>query len=325
MKLYLHSPFPIDTKVIPISELKTLRRSCSPYVGRRIELLDKLNKENLSIQQAEELIQPLKQLDKFEPFFYTGIHIEIRERVLQIKDEFELKKYLHYLLKVYKEELSSVSYMEKYKDRIQAFLDEHFPTSDEKTEAVENSDLYNYLVDGGTVAILICSIIEYLGTSIMEEFGLDESEFLAIHNDDKWDRIKIPPFKRLSSFIQEDTTAPQNQTANGNSEDEQLPEFEYESAVQKVAWLHELGILSLVLEQCKVDGITYNWSRAGNIIESFTGIHAKNTIIPCLRAIFNTTETNKHNNPFNNPENILFVQTMRQKFKLEKVKVSKEN
>jgi hypothetical protein len=102
-----------------------------------------------------------------------------------------------------------------------------------------------------------------------------------------------------------------------DKQDEQLPEYEFKSSVQKVAWLYDLGILQQVLELCK-EGNSHNFTKAGNIIESFTGILAKNIIIPALRAIFLQEDPTNRNHPLKNPENVLFLQQMRLKFKLDK-------
>lgn len=99
---------------------------------------------------------------------------------------------------------------------------------------------------------------------------------------------------------------------------EVIPEYEFKTAAQKIAWLHELGILKTVLDNCRAMN-TYNFTRAANIISTFVDIKP-DTIRKPLEAIFNPNETNEKNNPLNNPDNKLFVAEMRTKFKLDKDK-----
>jgi|GEM_PF-5565006 len=99
----------------------------------------------------------------------------------------------------------------------------------------------------------------------------------------------------------------------GNSENEFSPEFK--TKTQKLAWLHELGILKAVLDRCR-EQETYNWSKAARIIQSFTEIK-DHTIRKALMAIYQP-ETNQKNNPLNNPDNKLFVSEMKNKFGLNK-------
>ncbi|MEO6707600.1 MAG: hypothetical protein ABIN04_17305, partial [Ginsengibacter sp.] len=95
-----------------------------------------------------------------------------------------------------------------------------------------------------------------------------------------------------------------------------LPEYKYKSIAQKIAWLHELGILQTVLEKCN-----YNYYKAANIIQSFTDLNIKHdTIRKQLEAIFKPNDGNKKNNPLNNPDNLLFISEMKGKFKLDKEK-----
>lgn len=95
---------------------------------------------------------------------------------------------------------------------------------------------------------------------------------------------------------------------------EPLPEYEYKWITQKIAWLHELGILKTVLEKSN-----YNYYIAANIIHSFTDLKPE-TIRKGLEAIFKPNAGNEKNNPLNNPDNILFVSEMSKKFKLDKEK-----
>jgi hypothetical protein len=97
---------------------------------------------------------------------------------------------------------------------------------------------------------------------------------------------------------------------------EEMPEFEFKSIAQKVSWLHELGVLQTILNRCK-QGETYNWSRAANIINSFTDIN-NDTIRKGLMAIYDTNKGNEKNNPLNNADNKRYVSEMLNKFKLDK-------
>ena len=94
-----------------------------------------------------------------------------------------------------------------------------------------------------------------------------------------------------------------------------LPEFDYKTEAQKIAWLYELGILDIVINKCK-NGETINCRRAGFVIHSFTGIDAE-TLRKCLSAIYQPGNDQK-NNPLVNADNKLFVAEMAAKFKLNK-------
>lgn len=99
--------------------------------------------------------------------------------------------------------------------------------------------------------------------------------------------------------------------------DETMPEFEYNSEAQKIAWLYKLDVLSTILEKCKNGDGSYNWNRSAKVINSFTGINI-DTIRKSLMAIYNPGTDNDKNNPLNNPENLLFISEMASKFKLSK-------
>lgn len=103
---------------------------------------------------------------------------------------------------------------------------------------------------------------------------------------------------------------------NVNETNEPLPEYEYKTAAQRIAWMHEIGILDTVINQFKY-GETINSRRAANVIHSFTGIDA-GTLRKCLGAIYQPG-TDQKNNPLVNPENKLFVADMAARFKLNKV------
>ena len=95
---------------------------------------------------------------------------------------------------------------------------------------------------------------------------------------------------------------------------EDLPEYDYKTDTQKIAWLEELGVVSLILEKIKKNG-SYNWSKAANIISSFTDLNY-DLVRQCITALYQPT-ANQKNNPLKNPDNRLFVQEMRNKFGLD--------
>ncbi len=94
-----------------------------------------------------------------------------------------------------------------------------------------------------------------------------------------------------------------------------ISEYENKTKTQKIAWLHEIGVLETVMNKCK-NGETINSRRAAHVIHSFTGIDAE-TLRKCLGAIYQPG-TDQKNNPLVNPENKLFVADMAKRFKLNK-------
>lgn len=98
------------------------------------------------------------------------------------------------------------------------------------------------------------------------------------------------------------------------NKNEPISEYEFKSIAQKIIWLHELGILKMVLEKSN-----HNYYKAANIIQSFTDLKV-DTVRKGLEAIFKPNAGNEKNNPLNNPENNLFVSEMVKKFKLDKEK-----
>ncbi len=98
--------------------------------------------------------------------------------------------------------------------------------------------------------------------------------------------------------------------------DETLPEFDYKTEAQKIAWLHEIGVIETVIQLCKV-GNNNNYRKTAMVINSFTGIN-HDTIRKCIEAIYKPNSDNQKNNPLINSENKLFVREMLGKFKISK-------
>ncbi len=101
---------------------------------------------------------------------------------------------------------------------------------------------------------------------------------------------------------------------NFENRTESLPEYQFKTIAQKIAWLHELGILELILQKAND-----NYYIAANIIHSYTDLKT-DTIRKGLEAIYKPNEKNRKNNPLNNPDNRLFIDEMKRKFKLDKEK-----
>lgn len=103
-------------------------------------------------------------------------------------------------------------------------------------------------------------------------------------------------------------------TPNFENRTESLPEYQFKTNTQKIAWLHELGILQPILKRAND-----NYYIAANIIHSFTDLKP-DTIRKALEAMYKPNEKNKKNNPLNNSDNLLFIAQMKRKFKLDKEK-----
>ena len=95
----------------------------------------------------------------------------------------------------------------------------------------------------------------------------------------------------------------------------EIPDVEFKSETQKIAWLYELGVLDLIVNKFKVDE-TYNMSRAAKVVNSFSKIHSE-TIRKALEAIYKPNEHNKKNNPLNNPETNIALSALKLKFDIE--------
>ncbi len=140
---------------------------------------------------------------------------------------------------------------------------------------------------------------------------------LEIEDDTKWIRDHWFKFKKLQN-IEWLRNQIELEKIHTYPVLDQIPEAEYKTQAQKLAWLYKLGVLQTILNQCK-EGETYNYTRAANIIHSFTEINI-DTIRQGMRAIYQPNENNNKNNPLNNPDNKLFVANMTEKFKLNKEK-----
>jgi hypothetical protein len=116
-------------------------------------------------------------------------------------------------------------------------------------------------------------------------------------------------FKQFEEQLKETTEL-------GTDKGELLPEYDFGTDARKIAWLSELGVLELILKKCR-EGETFVWRRAANIIHSFTDINSE-TLRKSLQAIYQNNPANSKNNPLSNPNNKIFVEEMRTKFKLDK-------
>lgn len=101
-------------------------------------------------------------------------------------------------------------------------------------------------------------------------------------------------------------------------ETEPMPDYNYSSTQQKIAWLKELGIINLILERTK-KGEFFNPSRTANVISSFCDVKPA-TLRKAIDAIIKPNGNNRKNNPETNASNRLFVDEMLKKFRMEKVK-----
>ncbi len=99
------------------------------------------------------------------------------------------------------------------------------------------------------------------------------------------------------------------QNALGNNQNQ--PDINFDIQAEKIGWLLKLGVIEVIVNNCK-EGGSIDFTKAGRIIASFISIptgldqeqYARNTIIPCLRAIFlgNQPEKNK-NHPLKSKKN----------------------
>lgn len=177
-------------------------------------------------------------------------------------------------------------------------------------EVLFNGDLVNRILKNDTDFEKAIK----LTYEILEAFFLDIQKLCLVYNLDilkicKRAYYPIEHYDQSYAYMNKDL----NEDENSN-----LPEFEINKPVEKIAWLHELGVLQIILNQCKIEE-SYNWRKAAHIIFSFTDINPE-TIRKSLTAIFNENENNKKNNPLNNPKNLLFIAEMRRNFKLDKEK-----
>ncbi|MBL0282283.1 MAG: hypothetical protein IPQ11_18375 [Bacteroidetes bacterium] len=90
-----------------------------------------------------------------------------------------------------------------------------------------------------------------------------------------------------------------------------LTSIKFENNTQILGWLHKLGVLKLILE--KANG---NYTKAGSIVESFTTIN-DSTVRKAMEALYKPTESNKKNDPLNNPENSMFIELLSKKYKIQ--------
>ena len=129
----------------------------------------------------------------------------------------------------------------------------------------------------------------------------------SLYGLEKGETEKLPSGFIIPKYKSEDT----------NKDDiENIPEYEFEKISQKIAWLHELGVLQIIMDRSK-DGEIYNVSRASKIIETFTDMKTT-TIKSCLQAIYQLNKKNQRNNPLTPLANKLFIADMVAMFKLGK-------
>jgi len=145
------------------------------------------------------------------------------------------------------------------------------------------------------------------------DYYLDSSKLIEIGEGFVY-AYKLPELEKELTLLQHEKV--QNTSPNTTDEFNQLPEYEYKTEIQKVAWLHETGVIETIVNNSKNEG-TINCTRAAKIIHSFTNINFE-ILKKCLESIYTPNAGNKKNHPFNNPENKLFVMDMAAKFKLNK-------
>lgn len=100
-----------------------------------------------------------------------------------------------------------------------------------------------------------------------------------------------------------------------NETKKDFPKIDYESAAQKIAWLHELGVIDVILNRTKRND-TNNWSAAAKVIKSFTDLEL-DVVRQCITAIYQPNNTNKKNNPLNTAKNKLFIENMKTMFNID--------
>jgi hypothetical protein len=279
----------------------------SHYTEVKERAIDRLNK-------IYQLNEGSTSLDEINQSLFFGIHgipskfstldlqTEIRSNLLSMNDD-EVVNYFHYFIKIL-HDLESIS----------KGCSKHI---DELTE-INKGEIYgdvSSIIKYQSPKQLILHAYNLFSETLVSELNV----WLVVKKEfgfkvDNWKEIVVrqKEFPNLSDVrslsFSEKTNLPENE--------ETLPEYEYNTDAQKIAWLYELGILEYLLERCKVDD-NFNWRRTANIISSITGMNT-DTIRKSLQAIYLPNETNQKNNPLNNPDNKLFVQEMAAKFKLKK-------
>ncbi len=154
--------------------------------------------------------------------------------------------------------------------------------------------------------------VEFQYKNRVNTYSLNGEKLFEVVNYDKYEyEITIHYLNELKTELEnilKDYLAPET-----IEDKEPINEIEFNGAAPKIAWLFELGIVDLIINQCK-DGDTNNYGNAGKIIASFTDIHPE-TARKCLSAIYNKE---KKNNPLNNHDNILEAKLLAKKYKLNK-------
>jgi hypothetical protein len=98
---------------------------------------------------------------------------------------------------------------------------------------------------------------------------------------------------------------------------------------KKMAWLEDLGVLKFIIDKCTntimdtVKGETkdeINFTQAAKIIESFTGINYKNSVLKPLKSLYSVVQEEKEKYKADNPTtaNKTFVLEQRERYKLIK-------
>ncbi len=278
------------------------------YTDLKKRAIDRLN----GIRQLNEGLTSLDEINRSLFFGIDGIpsgfsilrlQTEVRSNLLSMKDE-EIANYLHYFIKIL-HDLKPIS-----KD-CSKFINElkEINKGEIFGEIVLNNDyqspeqliLHTFILLSET---LVCHLNVWM--VIKKEFGFKVNDWVETIVQ----RQEFPDVSEVRSMLfDKKPSLPENE--------EILPDYEYKTAAQKIAWLYELGILDHLLDRCKV-GETFNWRRTANIINSITGINT-DTIRKSLQAIYLPNETNQKNNPLQNPDNKLFIQEMSAKFNLTKI------